>query len=73
LTPALSAAAFTLLAMVTKNGLFCVETEKPIVTFLEPEAAPLDFLSEEPQPATEISAAPIIAAKAIFFNNCLPP
>lgn len=64
---------FTLLAMVTKNGLFCVETEKPIVTFLEPEAAPLDFLSEEPQPATEISAAPIIAAKAIFFNNCLPP
>jgi hypothetical protein len=53
--------------------LFCVETEKPIVTFLEPEAAPLDFLSEEPQPATEISAAPIIAAKAIFFNNCLPP
>ena len=54
------------------SGFYAV-TEKPIVTFLEPEAAPLDFLSEEPQPATEISAAPIIAAKAIFFNNCLPP
>lgn len=68
-TPALSAAAFTLLAIVTKKGLFWVETEKPMVTFLEPEAAPSAFFSEEPQPAAEMRAAPIRAANAIFFNN----
>lgn len=72
-TPALSAAAFTLLAIVTKKGLFWVETEKPMVTFLEPEAAPSAFLSEEPQPAAEMRAAPIRAANAIFFNNLFPP
>lgn len=73
LTPALSAAAFTLLAMVTKNGLFWVDTEKPMVTFLEAEAEPAAFLSEEPQPATEMRAAPMRAANAIFFNTCFPP
>ena len=63
----------TLLAMVTKNGLFWVDTEKPMVTFLEAEAEPAAFLSEEPQPATEMRAAPMRAANAIFFNTCFPP
>ena len=38
-TPCLAASALTLSAILTKNGLFCVETEKPMVIFLSEDAA----------------------------------